>query len=171
MLDFFRGTESVTVVMLLHCLFYFCFMVQLCFFSCMYVCILQFLVLCIYYLLSFPSSLGSSLWHSEEWHRYCRHVCDEAGAHHEVHHPCGHGGYHSHLRPGSSGADCQQHLREDHPFQVSLIKQSHFNSTLFSKDQSIFQICSKFNRWGSTDIFENAGFNQLWSCSWICRIS
>lgn len=54
----------------------------------------------------FPSSLGSSLRHSKERHGYCCYVCDEARAHHEVHYPCGHGRYYSHLRPGSSSADC-----------------------------------------------------------------
>lgn len=54
-------------------------------------------------------SLGRSLWHSQERHGHCCHVRHEAGAHHEVHHPCGHGGYHSHLRLGGCCANCQQH--------------------------------------------------------------
>lgn len=76
---------------------------------------------------SSPPSSGCRLWHSEEWHRYCSHVRDEAGAHHEVHHPRGHGGYHSHLRPGGGSAHRQQHLRKTPTLQVSLLCMlSHF---------------------------------------------
>lgn len=57
----------------------------------------------------FLTSLGSSLWHSQERHGDRRNVRHEAGAHHEVHHPRRHGGYHRHLRPGRGSADCQQH--------------------------------------------------------------
>lgn len=78
----------------------------------------------------FTTSLGSSLRHSEERYGDRRHVCDEAGAHHEVNHPRGHGGYYSHLRPGSSSADCQQHLREGHPLQVSSVDHSHIFTRL-----------------------------------------
>lgn len=66
-----------------------------------------------------PTSLGSSLWHSQERHRDCRHVRHAAGAHHEVHHPCRHGGYHCHLRPGGGRAHCQQHRSKSWPPQVS----------------------------------------------------
>lgn len=65
------------------------------------------------------TSLGRSLWHSQERHRHRCHVRHEARAHHEVHHPRRHGGYHSHLRFGGCGADCQQHCREARPPQVS----------------------------------------------------
>lgn len=72
--------------------------------------------------LSFPpSSLGSSLWHSQEWYGDRRHVRHEAGAHHEVHHPRSHGGYYSHLRLGSSGADRQQHRSKSWASQVSSV--------------------------------------------------
>lgn len=94
--------------MFLHDLLYFCI-------NCIWISVnLTCLPLC----LSF-TSLGRSLRHSQERHRHCCHVRHEAGAHHEVHHPCGHGGYHSHLRVGGCGADCQQHCRETRPPQVS----------------------------------------------------
>lgn len=55
-------------------------------------------------------STWSSLWHGEERHRDCCNVSDAARAHHEVHHPSGHGGYHRHLWASGGSADSQQHL-------------------------------------------------------------
>lgn len=59
------------------------------------------------FLLQFSSS-GSSLWYSQEWHRYCSYERHETRSHHQVCHPCGHGGYHCHLRPGGVCADSKQ---------------------------------------------------------------
>lgn len=50
------------------------------------------------YLVTVYSSPGSRLWNGQVRHGYRRHVGDEARAHHEVHHPRGHGWYHCHLR-------------------------------------------------------------------------
>ena len=54
------------------------------------------------------SSSGSSLWYSQEWHRYCSHERHETRPHHQVCHPCGYGWYHCHLRPGGVCADSKQ---------------------------------------------------------------
>lgn len=55
-------------------------------------------------------SIRSSIWNSKERHRHRCHVCDAARAYHEVHHPRGHGWYHSHLRASGGCADSKQHL-------------------------------------------------------------
>lgn len=55
-------------------------------------------------------SVRSRLRHSEERHGHRCHVRDAAGAHHEVHHPRGHGWHHRHLRAGGGCADSKQHL-------------------------------------------------------------
>lgn len=122
---FFKETECATVVLLLHFT-----SASLC--PVVYGISFVVLALCVLTccLWSFPFSLGSSLRHSKERHWYCCHVCDEAGAHHEVHYPRGHGWYYSHLRPGSSSIDCQQHLRNYHSIQVSSTCFLYFPLTL-----------------------------------------
>lgn len=64
-------------------------------------------------------STWGRVWHGQERHRHCCHVGDEAGADHEVHHPCGHGGYHRHLRFGGGRTDRQQHFSNCPSLQVS----------------------------------------------------
>ena len=135
MLDFFKGNRNCnsccisyfTSASLFSCGLWFLLSVRqpivmclvVCPFFAVYVYLTNKVIVCL-----FLNSLGSSLWHSQERYRHRCHVCDEAGAHHEVNHPRRHGGYYSHLWPGSSSADCQQHLREGPPLQVSSLDQS-----------------------------------------------
>ena len=58
---------------------------------------------------------------SQVWYGYCCDVGDAAGAHHEVHHPCRHGGYHCYLRPRCGCTDCQQPQGRHEPLPVSSV--------------------------------------------------
>ena len=54
-------------------------------------------------------SAGCGIWHSQVRYGDSGHVCDEAGAHHEVSYSSRYGRYYSHLRSSRRGVDSQRY--------------------------------------------------------------